>query len=283
MTKFMPVLGRGTPNSARPRSARPPAAIWFGVGLLALAAGAVAGPPEKLTLEKMVASSDLVFRGVVEGIEYRLSEPGGQEHRRIPFTFVTYRVEEVLRGQAPGETVTLQFIGGANPETKRFMATSHTPRIDLGDEDLMFVRGNTDALVPLVGDENGRFRIIDGQVYTEMGCAVTINDKGEMEIGDQYRLEAVETTTWEGHVLKIGYGPEAKDLPSDATATERLVGTVQALAKNAGPAGGNFVNADPTEPIQAPDMNPAPPPAAKPGEEKVQPVEPAGDVSPKRR
>lgn len=283
MTKFMPLRGRGTPIWARPRSARPPAAISFGAGLLALAAGAVAGPPEKPTLERMVTDSDLVFRGVVEGIEYRLSEPGGQENRRIPFTFVTYRVEEVLRGQAPGETVTLQFIGGANLETQSYMATSHTPRIDLGDEDLMFVQGNTDALVPLVGQENGRLRIIDGQVYTEMGSAVRLDDKGGMELGAQYRLEAVETMTWEGHVLKLGFGPNVKDLPSDAVAAERLVGTVQALAKNAGPAGGNFVNADPGKPVHAPDMNPAAPPALKPGEGKAQPPQPAGEITPKRR
>jgi hypothetical protein len=163
------------------------------------------------------------------------------------------------------------------------MATSHTPRIDLGDEDLMFVRGNTDALVPLVGEENGRFRLIDGQVYTEMGCAVTLNDKGGIEIGDQYRLEAVENTTWDGHLLKIGFGPEAKALPSDAVAAEQLVGTIQALAKNEGPAGGNFVNADPTRPIQAPDMMPAAPPALKPGEDKPQPREPAGEIAPRRR
>lgn len=267
----------GMPHGARPGTPR----AALGIGLLVFAAGTLAGPTEAPTLKQMVVDSDLVFRGVVEGIQYALSEPAGQEHRRVPYTFVTYRVEEVLRGQAPGETVTLQFIGGANPETKHYMATSHTPRIDVGDEDIMFVRGNTDALVPLVGEENGRFRIIDGQVYTEMGCSVTLDKDGGIKIGEQYRLDAVETTTWEGHVLKLKYGPEVRELPSDAAAPDRIVGTVQALAKNARPAA-TFVNADPARPIPAPDLVPAPPPGAKPGENSARPPEPAGELRPQR-
>jgi hypothetical protein len=251
---------------------------WLVAGVLAAGAAGAGAQPARLTLEDMTVQSDLVFRGVVEGIRYVMSEPSGQEQISVPFTFVTYRVGEVLRGENPGETVTLRFIGGFNEKTERLMTASHTPRIDVGDEDVMFVRGNDERQVPLVGNLDGRLRVVDGQVYTEMGRSVLFDETGGIEKGPQYRLDEVENFTVAGHVFKIKYEPGTREAPSDAVAVAALTERVRAIGKNA-PEAGAFENADPTRPVPGPDVTPAPPPRAKPGEGQPDPVE-AGEEAP---
>lgn len=255
--------------------------VCVAAGAAALATGAVA-QPAPLTLKSMTAQADLVFRGSVDGIEYVMSTPGGPEGTRVPYTFVTYRVAEVLRGENPGETVTLRFIGGLDKETGLVMGGSIIPRIDVGDEDLLFVRGNTKKMVPLVGATDGLFRIVGGQVYSEMGEAVTINDKGGIDVGEQYRLDEVETSKVGDEVTKIRFNPGVKELPSDAATVDAFVARVRELAGQAGPAG-QFVSADPAQPVAPPDMTPAPPPAAKPGENVPAPADLPAEITPRKQ
>lgn len=220
----------------------------------------------RFSLEQAVKDSDLVFRGVVQDMQYVLSEPT-ESNLQVPFTFVTYRVIEVLRGVA-GESVTLQFIGGVDPRDSRLMSSSITPRIDLGDEDILFVQGNTQRQCPLVGDLQGRMRVVGGQVYTEMGNEILLTAAGSTAIGPQYRLAEVETLTVLGRVFRVGMDPTTLELPSNAVDALALSARILQLAEVMDPAN-EFDNADATARVRAPDMTPAPPPVAKPGEENV--------------
>ena len=80
----------------------------FAASLAAVAGSALANDGSPLA--ELVADSDLVFRGTVQDIEYVLSEPGGPEQTRVPYTFITYRVDDVLHGEQPGVFLTLRFI-----------------------------------------------------------------------------------------------------------------------------------------------------------------------------
>src|SRR5689334_18122394 len=63
-------------------------------------------------LPKSLADAEAVIRGTVIDVQYRLSERR-KDAEEVPHAFVTYKVEDVLRGAVAGrKTVTLRFIGG---------------------------------------------------------------------------------------------------------------------------------------------------------------------------
>jgi hypothetical protein len=216
-----------------------------------------------LALQKMLGGADLVFLGTVESLKYALSEPGEGEQTGIPHTFVTYAVEKVFKGSVSSTKVTLRFIGGLDPKTGRFLATSITPQFDMNDRDLLFVKGNTVQQCPLLGNTAGRLRIVGDQVYTDGGRAVHIDAVGNLRMGSLYRLEEVETTQIDGTEYKLAYDSNARKLPSDAESdaadVEELVRALQVRAPSA-EFQGEFINADPSVPFKAPDMRPSAPP-----------------------
>jgi hypothetical protein len=156
---------------------------------MALAAGADALDPT----DRLIREADLVFRGEVIGIDYALSEgaPG------IPHTFVTYRVDHVFKGRVAGggSTLTLRFTGGPRP-TGGFALLEGTPLFDVGDDDVVLAEENGALACPLAGGEAGRFRVIGGRLYTEVGQAVTlVSPQAPLGFGPRTVLEDVRTNT----------------------------------------------------------------------------------------
>jgi hypothetical protein len=213
-------------------------------------------------IEAMVAEADLVFRGQVVNIEYALSKPTGPDGARIPHTFVTYEILEEFQGDA-SDRVTLRFLGGFSHRNGLYLDTCVTPRFDIGDEDVLFVKDNTDAFCPLVGETDGRLRIIDGQVYTESGHEIALDQEGALSIGPRHLLEEVITQDVMGTVTVMNLGPEAVTGPSGAALIDDLVDEIaRAAARNPAPAQA-FLDADPAVPFDGPDMTPAAPPAPR--------------------
>jgi hypothetical protein len=228
--------------------------------------GWAASPAGALSLKGMMTQADLVFRGTVEQIEYRLSEPTGPTQVRLPYTYVTYRIDQVVHGKAPGPLVILQFLGGLNEKTGRYMATSQTPQFNVGDQDILFVQGNTARPSPLVGNQQGRLRVIAEQVYTETGRAVLLAHGGTLWVGARYRLPEVETTTVQGRVLmQRTPGPDALALPSEAAQAADILAELATLAGQVPPPR-EFANADITQPVAGSNLPPVLPPAGRPGE-----------------
>jgi hypothetical protein len=216
------------------------------------------------SIKGMVAQSDLVFAGWVEEIEYALSEPAGSNGVPLPHTFVTYRVDEVFAGEAPGALVTLRFFGGLDPETMDYITTSQTPRIDIGDYDILFVQGNTKKMCPLVGNQKGRFRAISKQVYSETGRSVLLDKDGSLKHGPRYRLEDVETTSVKGRTFKTKMrNRNMRNLPSKAIDADEFKALIKKSARNVKPKK-IFVSADPTSPFEGPNLEPVQPPAVEP-------------------
>ena len=256
---------------------------------LAIAAPVLACDRENHTMQEMVAESDLIFRGVVQDIQYALSSPGGAEQAQIPHTFVTYRVDHVLQGAEPGASVTLRFIGGFDARSLSFMGASIVPEFDLGDEDVLFVAGNGQQMCPLVGSQKGRVRLVDGQAYSDTGRALLIGDDGELKRGTRYLLPEVLSTTVLGRTFERKFEDEAiaPKGNSPALAAAALVDWIGELADPIVPPA-VFQSADAGLPFEGPDMTAVAPPAvadeAQAPAEELAPndVEMPAEVAPRR-
>jgi len=219
--------------------------VLAGVSALGPAFGALAqAPAAPATVHDFVSRSDLAFHGTVVGIEYVNSLPAADSASGIPHTFVTYRVHSVLHGRVPAEEITLRFLGGYDFESDTYLAASVSPQFDLGDEDVLFVRGNGASPCPLVENSEGRLRVIDGQVYSDTGRAVSLDRNGAILRGDRYDLPDVWMTDVLGEVLAIGHDPDALQGPSNAISREHFVQFVGATGMNAVAPRGPFASAD---------------------------------------
>jgi hypothetical protein len=169
--------------------------LWPVIGLTALglllsgSAGAARGDLEETA---GIERADLVFKGVVERVDYAFSDAQGGKLPHLPHTFVTYRIEEVLRGVAPGETITLRFVGGRGREAS-FMMVSDLPLFDVGDRDVLLVSDNTESGCPLVGCAQGRFRLLQGHVFNDEGQAIEVDANGRLAAGAYFDLPEVMT------------------------------------------------------------------------------------------
>ena len=122
-------------------------------------------------LAQLVDQSNLVFIGNVERVTYGYAKGSAENEGPIPYTIVTYRIDKVLRGQAPGKEITMRFLGGPDGRG-RFLSVTGVPVIQEGDQDLLFVGNTEDPSCPLVFCELGRYRILNDQVFDTYGSAV---------------------------------------------------------------------------------------------------------------
>jgi hypothetical protein len=157
-------------------------------------------------LDEALRQADFVFEGEVTAIEYATSMNNGtggpdpddaDDPGVVAHTFVTYRITEDFSGNAIGDTVTMRFIGGIDEATGPdydILELAQAPRFDLGDQDIILMRGNTELACPLVGCADGRFRVLqspqDDQPYIFS------------ELAQEVRLVADSAT--EGHLFMVG-------------------------------------------------------------------------------
>lgn len=154
--------------------------LWLAVAVAVLCIGLDARAHDSgRDLNQLVEHSNLVFVGRVTRVEYRNLPSSNREEGLIPHTFATYAVERVLRGSAPGQEITLRFIGGPDG-SGRFLTVSRIPIVQQGDRDLLFVDNAADASCPLVQCEKGRFRILGDRIFNSHGAPVLSVEKGKI-------------------------------------------------------------------------------------------------------
>lgn len=216
-------------------------------------------------LEGYVSEADFIFRGVVEDVKYRLSDPSPKGGAPLPFTYVTYRVNTAMKGSPADKRITLRFIGGLDEQKGLFMGTDQTPLFDVGDEDILFAKQDAGTLGPLVRNAEGRFRVIGEQIYTNDGQEVTLGPKNTVRVGKRHAFEEVLSNSVKGHVMRTQSSTKAepagtltKAIDSDAFAQAITDSVAQ---KPTGPIYA-FRGSDPGEPLAAPDVAPEAPPAA---------------------
>jgi hypothetical protein len=123
-------------------------------------------------LAQLVERANLVFVGRVAKVSYRNAEPADSRNEgTIPYTIVTYQIDKVLRGDAPGKEIPLRVVGGPDG-TGRFLTVSGVPVMQEGDRDVLFVENPDDPSCPFVYCENGRYRVLGDQVFDTYGSPV---------------------------------------------------------------------------------------------------------------
>lgn len=180
-----------------------------------------------LNENNLARNAEFVFLGTVADVSYRRAESADGRTPGTPHTFVTYRIDKILKGRASADTVTLRFVGGRGDKSQ-FLMASNIPLFDIGEQDVMFVRGNAKYACPLVECVRGRVRIIDGMAFNDEGQALEqspVQAKSyEWGFGPYFELEEVSThkvsltELRKHHELPAGEGP----LPRDAKSLYQL-------------------------------------------------------------
>lgn len=163
---------------------------------------------DEASLERLIDRADYVFKGRVIDISYRNSKNGA-----VPHTFVTYAIEAEYKGRHTETDVTLRFVGGPDSsdpaKVQRVTVSSAVPNFDIGDRDILFVRGNTKLACPLVSAKQGRLRLINGQVYSETGQRLIVDDEGDVRRGAAVELDDVDTQIILGQTFVKTRSPKA--------------------------------------------------------------------------
>lgn len=167
-------------------------------------------------IQDKIAAADFVFTGTVINVQNRLAETENEAGKKVPYTFVTYQVNRILKGNHQEQTLTLRFLGGIT-ENDEIVTYEGQPYFDLGDQDLLMVKGNGLFPCPLVECSAGRYRFIDGQVVNEYGQKLYFSDDGNLILGETIESEAITThqlsanmTLTQTQVNEVGVGETTK-------------------------------------------------------------------------
>ena len=115
-----------------------------------------------LTLEELVATSELIFVGTA--IDEFTSVEG-----ELVYTTVRFDVDAVIAGDLPGEVLELRFLGGTSGGQKTDVAGQYIPAP--GDHGLYFIDDTARGLVnPLAGWSQGHFPLVtvDGTTWLDL-------------------------------------------------------------------------------------------------------------------
>ena len=194
---------------------------YAGLVLAVLAASWTAPPLAATTVnpvtdEALVKSAELIFQGVVVRIDNRMSGYRTTFDAQLPHTFVTFQVERTFKGKHTGQSnlFTLRLMGGPDYRAGRFMTVEGCPDFDIGERVVLFVRRNERSICPIVGWPQGRFRIVDGQLFSDTGREVWLTPGNRVTLGPKRDLPEVRTHHRGGDVYAYKEkGPEISEAP----------------------------------------------------------------------
>ena len=144
--------------------------------LSALCPFAFATTYRTLTLEEMIAQTDIAFLGTVSSLE--TVDRDGE-----PWTRVTFTVTEPLLGTEADETVTLTFYGGTLSNGVS-VSVSLMPQFQ-EQEEVLILAYNDEFYSPIVGFRQGLWRNATLGLRDEIGRALTLNDDGTLSLGGE--------------------------------------------------------------------------------------------------
>lgn len=121
--------------------------------MLMLACSSVyAASVRQVSMDQMLTTCQFVFQGRVTAIEARQNEG-----RRI-HSYVTFAIEEVIKGQYSGDQITLSFLGGTVGGITMAVSDMQLPRV--GERGVYFVESLERSQVnPLYGWSQGHFLV----------------------------------------------------------------------------------------------------------------------------
>src|ERR1700719_58346 len=109
------------------------------------------------TFDELVTNAEMIFEGTVTTMR---SECTGQGADRHIVTYVTFKIEDAIKG-ALGPEYTIRMFGGTVDD--KTMEVTDAPRFKVGDRDILFVEHNGTQFIPLVGIMHGRFHVLSDE------------------------------------------------------------------------------------------------------------------------
>ena len=186
-----------------------PSRLALCLGIALLGQFCEASVVQRMTLREQIDNADLIFVGTSVRHEVAPSKNG-----KIPFTFVTFSVEEVIKGATESGQMTLRMIGG--PLGSRRLRIDGMPEFEDGSKYLLFVSQNGVAGCPILGWGQGVFQFVkdsrSGQtlIEDEHGAALAGID------GDEWVRGAAKYQPRKGLVYSQPLsGTIAHDSPND--------------------------------------------------------------------
>ncbi len=133
---------------------------------------------EQLTFKQLAVQSEMVFDGEVIAVESSWNAA-----RTSIATVVDFRINQIVSGSYPAETLTLSFMGGVVGETTMYVEAMQYP--ELGERGVYFVESTTVKMVnPLLGWSQGHFKVEKDQVKSAKGEPIeSIDDSGSVASG----------------------------------------------------------------------------------------------------
>ena len=117
-----------------------------------LAATTVIAP----SFDRMVDSSDYIVRATVKSIESDWRPNPDKPGSRYIGTRVELEVHEVIKGTPPSPLV-LELVGGRVGDKE--LTIDGAPKFTVGQQSILFVKGNGRRIVPLVGMTHGKYNV----------------------------------------------------------------------------------------------------------------------------
>jgi hypothetical protein len=105
------------------------------------------------TFDELVTQAEVIFEGTVTGTR---SEWTGEGANRHIVTYVTFKVEDGIKGSVGAEYTIRMFGGTVGDQT---IEVTDAPKFKTGDRDILFVEHNGSQFIPLVGIMHGRFHV----------------------------------------------------------------------------------------------------------------------------
>lgn len=132
----------------------------------------------------LVHKADLIFEGKVVDVDYRTSDVLQAGDVAMPHTYVTYEISRSFKGRSSQDKlITLRFRGGPD-DAGNTLIIPGVPLFQVGDQDIVFVRGNGVEISPVVGGNFGRFRISKDGVHSDAWQEIWLRSNGQLDQGN---------------------------------------------------------------------------------------------------
>ena len=118
-----------------------------------------------MDIDKVAADAEFVFEGEVINSETRQDTSSG-----IISTYVTFRIDDIIKGDCSGDSVELKFMGGAF--NGQIVQVSGMRIPEMAEQGIYFVESmSRDLINPLIGWSQGHFIIVEEDGIRRMRTA----------------------------------------------------------------------------------------------------------------
>ncbi len=161
----------------------------------------------EVTMAEMLQVCQLVFEGKV------ISTEAKENSRKRIHTFVTFEIQDIIKGEHPYDTITLSFLGGTVGDVTMMVSDMKFPEV--GEHGIYFVESMQRPQVnPLYGWSQGHFLVKIDDTGTER--VLTRSKRPVTEVKSNTKITATQIpkglSTGEARGLTLGQEQGAKGL-----------------------------------------------------------------------